>query len=299
MHVPILSKGKSVGVLSVVNHISSEPFKDSDESALTSLADYAAIALENALLYSRSQLELESRKRAELALRESEERYALAVRGANDGIWDWDIKFDQVYFSPRWKSMLGYPEDRISNSLDEWFKRVHPEDLDHLKVALYSHIDGTTAQLENEHRVRHLDGNYRWMLCRGLAVRDDNKVATRVAGSQTDITDRKYAEEKLLRDAFYDLLTGLPNRALFMDHLGLAVERAKRRKDYLFAVLFMDLDRFKDVNDSMGHSVGDELLISVAHKLENRLRTTDTVARFGGDEFVILLDDIQIRRQSP
>lgn len=299
MHVPILTKGKSVGVLSVVNHISSEAFKDSDETALISLADYASIALENARLYTRSQQELESRKRAELALRESEERFALAVRGANDGIWDWDLKINQVYYSPRWKSMLGYTEENISDSLDEWLSRVHPEDLDHLKVALRAHIDGTTTHLENEHRMRHQDGGYRWMLCRGLAVCDENGVATRLAGSQTDVTDRKYAEEKLLRDAFYDLLTGLPNRALFMDHLGLAVERAKRRQDYLFAVLFMDLDRFKDVNDSLGHTVGDELLISVAHKLENRMRTTDTVARFGGDEFVILLDDIQSEDNPP
>lgn len=293
MHVPILFKQRSVGVLSVVNHISPAIFKDSDEIALISLADYAAIAMENARLYSSSQHELASRRRAESALRESEERFALAVRGANDGIWDWDLKTNQIYYSPRWKSMLGVSEERVTDRLEEWLGRVHAEDLPHLKVALRAHIEGTTAHLEYEYRMLHSDGSYRWMLCRGLAVRDENGSATRLAGSQTDITDRKYAEEKLLRDAFYDLLTGLPNRALFMDHLGMAVERAKRRKDYLFSVLFLDLDRFKDVNDSLGHSVGDELLISVAHMLENRLRSTDTVARFGGDEFVILLDEIQ------
>ena len=141
--------------------------------------------------------------------------------------------------------------------------------------------------------MQHRDGSLRWVVSRGLAVRDADGRVLRMAGSLTDITDRKYAEEKLLHDAFFDLLTGLPNRALFMDHLGLAVERAKRRMDYQFAVLFLDLDRFKDVNDSLGHSVGDELLIAVARKLESRLRSTDTVARFGGDEFVILLDDIQ------
>jgi len=293
LHVPILSRGHPLGVLSVVNHISERNFKEKDESLLLSLADFAAIALENAQLYTQAEQELSDRRRAEIALRESEERYALAVRGANDGIWDWDLNTQDVYFSPRWKSMLGFAESDIGSDLEEWLKRVHPEDLEHLKIALRAHIDGTTVHFESEHRMQHRDGSQRWVVSRGLAVRDADGRVHRMAGSLTDITDRKYAEEKLLHDAFFDLLTGLPNRALFMDHLGLAVERAKRRKDYQFAVLFLDLDRFKDVNDSLGHSVGDELLIAVARKLESRLRSTDTVARFGGDEFVILLDDIQ------
>ena len=293
LHVPIASKGRPLGVLSVVNHINEIPFKDRDETLLLSLADYAAIALENAQLYQYAEQEIHERKRAETALRESEERYALAVRGANDGIWDWDLRTNRVYYSPRWKTMLGYQENEIGHTIEEWLDRVHPEDLEHLKVALQSHIEGTSEQLDIEYRIQHKDNSFRWILCRGLTVRDASGKAYRLAGSQSDITDRKYAEEKLLHDAFYDLLTGLPNRALFKDHLALAVERAKRKSDYRFAVLFMDLDRFKDVNDSLGHGVGDELLISVAHKLENRMRSTDTVARFGGDEFVILIEDIQ------
>ncbi len=293
LHVPIASKGKPLGVLSVVNHINEIPFKDRDETLLLSLADYAAIALENAQLYQYAEQEIHERKRAEFALRESEERYALAVRGANDGIWDWDLRTNRVYYSPRWKTMLGYQENEIGHTIEEWLDRVHPEDLEHLKVALQSHIEGTSEQLDIEYRIQHKDDSFRWILCRGLTVRDTSGKAYRLAGSQSDITDRKYAEEKLLHDAFYDLLTGLPNRALFKDHLALAVERAKRKSDYRFAVLFLDLDRFKDVNDSLGHGVGDELLISVARKLENRMRSTDTVARFGGDEFVILIEDIQ------
>jgi len=293
LHVPISLKGKPLGVLSVVNHISDIAFREKDETLLLSLADYAAIALENAQLYEQAQQEIDVRREIEGALRESEERYALAVRGANDGIWDWDLLSNHVYYSPRWREMLGYQDREIGSTLEEWLNRVHPEDIERLRLILKAHVEGTTDQLETEYRVLHKDGSYRWMLCRGLTVRGKEGTANRMAGSQTDVTDRKYAEEKLLHDAFYDLLTGLPNRALFKDHLSLAVERGKRKNDYMYAVLFLDLDRFKDVNDSLGHSVGDDLLVSVAKKLEQRMRTTDTIARFGGDEFVILLEDLQ------
>jgi diguanylate cyclase (GGDEF)-like protein len=130
------------------------------------------------------------------------------------------------------------------------------------------------------------------MLTRGLAVWDKDGIANRIAGSQSDITDRKFAEEKLLHDAFYDGLTGLPNRALFLDRLKHAIERTKRHKEYRFGVLFLDLDRFKDVNDSLGHMLGDQLLIATSQLLQGGLRSTDTASRFGGDEFVILLEEI-------
>ena len=188
--------------------------------------------------------------------------------------------------------MLGYSEDEIDNDPDEWFKRIHAEDLARMKLDFSAHCEGVTSHFENEHRMIHKDGTYRWMLTRGLAVWNGNGKATRMAGSLADITDRKTAEQKLLHDAFHDALTGLPNRTLFMDRLRYAVERAKRRDDYLFAVLFLDLDRFKDINDSLGHFVGDQLLIAIANRLQKDLRSTDTVARMGGDEFVILLEDI-------
>lgn len=293
IHVPLLSKGKPLGVLSVDNHGKKASFSERDETLLTSLADYAAVAIENASLYLQAQQEINERLRVEQALRESEERYSLAVRGANDGLWDWNLKTNQVYYSLRWKSMLGYREDEVGATLDEWLTRVHPEDLERIKLDISTHLKGITSHFENEHRMLHKDGTYRWMLTRGIAIGDQDGVSHRMAGSQSDITDRKYAEQKLLRDAFYDTLTGLPNRALFMDRLKIAIERAKRRKDYLFAVLFMDLDRFKDINDSLGHTVGDELLISTAHMLESGLRATDTVARLGGDEFVILIEDVR------
>jgi diguanylate cyclase (GGDEF)-like protein/PAS domain S-box-containing protein len=232
------------------------------------------------------------RKRAEVALRESQERYELAVQGAKDGLWDWDLRQDRVYFSPRWKSMLGLEEREVGEDPAEWFERVHPDDLPAVRLALSEHLTGRAPAFESEHRMLHAGGGYRWVLTRGLAVRNGGDVAYRMAGSQSDITDRKVAEERLLHDAFHDPLTGLPNRALFMDRLGMAIAHAKRRLSYTFAVLFIDLDRFKNVNDSLGHSVGDELLVAVARRLESCLRPGDTVARLGGDEFTILLDEV-------
>ncbi|MBF0166515.1 MAG: PAS domain S-box protein [Alphaproteobacteria bacterium] len=232
-------------------------------------------------------------KRREAALKQSEERYALAAQGANDGLWDWDLKTNRVYYSPRWKNMLGCREDEIGTDPDEWFSRVHPDEADELKAAFDSHMSGSTTHVEVEYRVRHNDGRYRWMLLRGASVAEPlTGKPARIAGSQTDITERKRTEQQLLHDAFHDGLTGLPNRALFMDRLGQALTRAKRDSSRSFAVMFLDLDRFKYVNDSLGHSAGDSLIVCIAKRLDTSRRASDTVARLGGDEFALLIEDI-------
>lgn len=293
IHVPIISKEKTLGVLSVNNRVRQHPFTPENETMLSSLADYAAVAIENANLYQQAQHEISERKRVEQALRESEERYVLAIQGANDGIWDWNLKSNQIHFSPRWKSMLGYEETEIGNDVLEWFDRIHPEDVEKVKLDLSAHLSGNASHFQNEHRMQDKEGKYRWMLCRGLAIRDMDRVVRRIAGSLTDISERKTTEAKLLHDAFFDRLTGLPNRALFLDRLKNAIERVKRKPEYLFAVFFLDLDHFKNINDSLGHPVGDQLLIEVGRILKTNLRATDTVGRLGGDEFVILLEDIK------
>ncbi len=233
------------------------------------------------------------RRLAEQSLRESEERYALAVRGANDGLWDWDLRTNRIYLSPRWKSMLGFHDHELEDSPEEWFQRIHPEDSEHVRLAIAAHRDGTTPHFESEYRILHKDSSWCFMLSRGLAIRDENGRAFRIAGSQTDITDRKHLEEQLYYDALHDGLTGLPNRTLLLDRLEGAMARAQRRKTYRFAVMFLDLDRFKVVNDSLGHNTGDQLLIEVSHVLQKCVRPEDTVARLGGDEFIILIDDLQ------
>jgi diguanylate cyclase (GGDEF)-like protein/PAS domain S-box-containing protein len=250
--------------------------------------------------------DISSRKLAERALRESEERYMLAAHGANDGLWDWDVRTGRVFYSARWKTMLGLCEDEVADRIDDWFGRVHQEDLPELRRRLEK-VDAQDPHISHEYRMRNKGGDWVWMLVRGIAVCDPQGRPYRVAGSQTDETDRKRFEEQLRHDALHDHLTGLPNRTLFTDRLRVAIERYRRNPERQFAVLFLDLDRFKVVNDSLGHGVGDRLLMEASERLGNCVRGYDivsrvertasddagTVARLGGDEFVILLEDVQ------
>ena len=274
--------------------------KDLVEAFELGANDYVTKPIDFPVVLARIKTQL-ARQQAERALKESEERYALAVRGANDGIWDWRLDISEGYFSPRWRSVLGYDEQALLRSLDVWWDRVHPNDLGPLKAALNEHLVGSTTHFEYEHRVQSSPDSYRWVLARAVAVRDAKGVAVRVAGSLTDITEGKVA----------DALTGLPNRVLLMDRLGRLLEHAKRHPDFQVVVMFLDLDRFKVINDSLGHHAGDELLVEAARRLDGCLRSTDTVARIaadraprdlmtgstlgrmGGDEFVVVLGGLR------
>ncbi len=232
-------------------------------------------------------------QRARSALRQSEERYALAALAANDGLWDWDLVRDRCDFSPRWRTMLGLENTELLPLAREWLDRVHPDDAPHLRADMDALLAGTSPRLESEHRLRHADGNWRWMLVRALALRERDARPVRIAGSMTDISARKRAEEDLRRAAMHDALTGLVNRAYFLESLERAVARVQRRPDQTIALLFLDLDRFKQINDSLGHLAGDRLLTSIARRLQSCVRPGDVLARLGGDEFAVLLDDLK------
>lgn len=233
-----------------------------------------------------------ARRRSEQALRDSEERFSLAVRGANDGIWDWDVHRNRIYFSSRWKQMLGYQDHELGDDPTEWLARLHPDERPLVEAALDGHLRGGSSHFAVEHRLRHRDGEYRWVLARGLAVWDESGNAYRMAGSHTEITELRRVNDQLKHNALHDALTGLPNRVLLLDRLHGAIESHRRFPEHRFAVLFLDLDRFKFINDCLGHNAGDQFLMEIAQRLQAVVRAVDTVARLGGDEFIILLDQL-------
>lgn len=223
---------------------------------------------------------------ANVRLKESEARYALAAEGANDGLWDLDYPGGRIYYSPRFCGMLG--EDALAETADAWLARIHPEDRALVASRLLAPVD---PHLSIEYRILHRDGQYRWMLCRGIVVRDEAGAVVRAAGSQTDITDRKLAEAQLWHDAFHDGLTGLPNRALLAERLDRAMARKTSDPGYELTLMFLDVDHFKVVNDGLGHLVGDALLVELAHRLGAAARAEGAeLARVGGDEFVLLFE---------
>ncbi|NKB57155.1 MAG: EAL domain-containing protein [Alphaproteobacteria bacterium] len=237
--------------------------------------------------------DITERQAVSRALAESDTRYALAASGANDGLWDWNLEDGTVHFSARWRTLLGLEEENIKYSPEEWLSRIHPEDVDSFCNRFDAHLEGKTSQFEHEYRMRHADGQFRWVLARGVAARRENGEPYLLAGSQADISDRKRAEENLTHGALHDALTGLPNRGLLLDRVGQALARLVRNAGYKFALAVLDLDRFMIVNESLGHAAGDELLVSLAQRLELKMTPGNTLARLGGDEFAILIEEFE------
>ena len=228
------------------------------------------------------------------ALLESERRQRHAIDAAGNGYWYWNLLDDKCHFSSGWAAMLGFQPEEISDKPGEFFDRIHAHYLPQVKEDLSAHIYGKLPRLQCQFRMQRRDGSYIWALLRGAVERDDEDNPIAASGSLVDITHLVQAEKSLLDDAFQDRLTGLPNRKAFMIRLKRAVD-LMHHEPTLFAVIFFDLDRFKIINDSYGHLVGDQLLAAAASRLRSclRQRTGDIVARFGGDEFVALLEDIR------
>ena len=240
-------------------------------------------------LQSRIQ-ELEATARQ---LANSEERYALATRAANDGLWDWDIPNDKAYFAPRFAEILGLSPGTLVGGSATLINHLHPDDREPFRLRLIAHLKRESTQLMVEHRILHSDGGYRWILTCGMAVHDTKTGrAIRMAGSISDIHLRRRAEDQLLHDALHDGLTGLANRALFAEHLQNTLSHADRATDSQFAVLHINIERFHVVNDSLGYSAGDDLLRLVSARIRALARPGDVVGRIGGDQFAVLLNDI-------
>ncbi|WP_437879993.1 putative bifunctional diguanylate cyclase/phosphodiesterase [Pseudomonas sp. LRF_L74] len=225
------------------------------------------------------------------ALEDSEARFARALRGANDGIWDWHLGHDRLYVSTRWTDMLGISRDALGESSAGWFNRVHPEDRPGLRQAIDAHLRGDSPFLHHEYRIRRGNGDYLWVLARGVAEADGDG-QRRIAGSQTDISSGKEVEQQLQHAARHDPLTGLANRLRLEEVLQQTQQRLRKVSARQASVLFIDLDRFKLINDSLGHQYGDEVLVEVSRRLSHCLRPGDHLFRFGGDEFVVLLVDL-------
>ncbi len=238
------------------------------------------------------------RKQAEADLKASEFRWKFALEGSGDGVWDWNITNGEAFYSRRYKEILGFDEDEIGTTIDEWTNRIHPEDAVEVMAALQQCLDGKKRTAMFEFRMACKDGRWCWILGRGMVVKSglDGK-PVRMIGTNSDISERIEKEEVIRKLAFYDPLTGLANRRLFRDRLEQAIATAKRHGTQ-FALLSLDMDNFKNINDSLGHQVGDEVLIETGRRIRACCkRDLDTIGRQGGDEFCIIIADCGDRNQ--
>ncbi|MEW8525871.1 MAG: diguanylate cyclase, partial [Candidatus Thiodiazotropha endolucinida] len=231
------------------------------------------------------------RRLTESALRKSEERFELAMRGANDGVYDWNLQSNEIYYSPRWKSMLGYEDHELPNEISTWEDLVEDRDRERSLEMLSDYINGERDNYHIEFKMCHKDGHWVDILSRAFLVHDAQGNANRIVGTHVDISEKKRQEARILKQAHFDGLTGLPNRFLAMDRLSQLLKEASRDVNKV-AILFLDLDGFKRVNDTLGHETGDRLLVQAAERLQSVVREGDSVCRLGGDEFVVLLRNL-------
>lgn len=257
--------------------------KDSSKDVVKALTlgadDYVTKPVDFAIVQARIR-NLLARREAEVARNQSEERLALALRGSEDGLWDWDLREKTIYYSEQWKAMLGMADTALGNQLEAWFDRVHDDDLPRLHKQIQQHLNGETERLSCEFRISHISGEYRWMLCRGMALFDPNGNPYRMAGWMSDAGGR----------SDHDGLTALPGRGQFIEQLNTAVKRCQLNSDHLFAVFCVGIDRFRVVNESLGHQQGDQILQLFARRLESLLVPGYTLSRLGSDEFAILVE---------
>lgn len=274
--VPVAARGHDFGLLAVVSEV--DTLSANGRETHNQWAAMLTTALDQQQLLEQ--------------LRTSEERYSLWALATDDGLWDWNVATGQIYYSGRCMQMLGHDYRSVTGPASIWLDRVHPDDQERMRRAMRGAATRERETVELEHRILDNDGGYRRTVLRALPVGPEGEPATRVVGSIHDVEARRQLEEQLRHGALYDELTGLPNRRLFFERLESAIQR-HHADGRGYAVVFFDLNGFKLVNDSLGHQAGDQLLQAVGARLARRVRRSDVVARFGGDEFAILLHDVR------
>src|ERR1700730_8052465 len=217
------------------------------------------------------------------------ERRALALTGAGDLVWDWDVAADNVFTSPETENILGLKRGTLAGSASHWLAVLHPLDRDRFRASLDNVVEQRRGRLVQDFRLRGPDGHYLWFTMKARPVIGSDGEVVRLVGTLTDVTEAKVSEERLLHDAVHDPLTGLPNRELFLDRLEAVLAFAKTNTDIRPTVMVIDLDRFKQVNDSVGMAVGDSILLTLARRLSRLLKPHDTLARLSGDQFGLIL----------
>jgi diguanylate cyclase (GGDEF)-like protein/PAS domain S-box-containing protein len=275
--VPLKTPNGAIGVLVVQDYENSDTYTYRDVELLTSVADQIALAIE--------------RKKSEEALKVSQERFELVARATSDAVWDWDLGGNEIWWNEGFQKLFGYNADEVGNGLDSWTSRIHPEDAERVVADIHRHIESGKTNWQDEYRYRRADGSYAFVIDRGYVVHDEDGKPFRMLGSMMDVTERKSLEQQLTHQALHDPLTKIANRALFKNRVDHALSKLARTNSSL-AVLFLDLDNFKAINDSLGHAAGDKLLVLVAERLQDCLRSADTAARLGGDEFAVLVEQM-------
>jgi len=256
------------------------------------------ITLDNHTCVLGTVQDITERVAIEQALIKSELHKDVVMQIANDGIWDWHLETNFVLYDERYYTMAGYPKDAFPYTFEEWEKRVHPDDITHTVNCYQAYLAGNSSQFNVEFRFLCHDNSYMWIQAKGKVVeRDEQNKPLRFIGTHSDISVQKKYQEEILHQAHFDTLTYLPNRFLSLDRLKHACIEAKRKQE-LVVLLFLDLDDFKKINDSLGHSIGDLLLIEAANRLRNVVRAVDTVGRLGGDEFIIILSGFKDEKEA-
>jgi diguanylate cyclase (GGDEF)-like protein/PAS domain S-box-containing protein len=252
----------------------------------------AFIALTGLMLYFLILDSIQKQLTVKASLDVSEDRWKFALEGAGDGVWDWDMVTDKVFRSARWKEIYGYTNNEIEDTASAGRMLVHPDDLMHQIEDTQDYLRGKKNVYVSEFRLLCKDGTWKWTLSRGMVIsRSLDGKPLRMIGTHTDISERKNSENQLLQLAHYDQITNLPNRVLFLDRFQQVLTNAHRHNQPV-TLMYLDLDRFKEVNDTLGHDMGDILLKEVAERLMKCVRADDIVARMGGDEFTVILNNV-------